>query len=89
MELQAFGKNILLEVEEAEHKTASGIVLTDDAKVNRPNRGTVVSVGDDVTDKIEAGLHVVYRKYAGGTGFKSGDKTYLVVHEDDILLYGN
>lgn len=82
---------LLLEPEEAETKTASGIVLPDTAG-EKPQSGRVLAVGEDeVTDSgakrsapAKVGDRVVYKKW-GGNEIKIDGKEYLFVKFDDIL----
>lgn len=87
MELQAYGKNILIECEAVENTTKSGLILSTKDEATQ-NKGTIVSKGDEVGEKLQIGARVVFRKYAR-SDFKAGEKTYAIVHEDDILLHGN
>lgn len=82
---------VLLEPEEAETKTVSGIVLPDTAS-EKPQSGKVLAVGDDeVTDSgskrpapARVGDRVIYKKW-GGNEIKLDGKEYLFVKFDDIL----
>lgn len=87
---------VLLEPQEAETKTASGIVLPDSATGEKPQMGTVVAVGgDEVTDSgatrkspVKVGDKVVYKKW-GGNEIKFEGREYLFVKFDDILATQN
>lgn len=82
---------ILLEPEEAETKTASGIVLPDSAE-EKPQVGKVLAAGGaEVTDNgttktspAKVGDRVVYKKW-GGNEIKLEGKEYLFVKFEDIL----
>ena len=77
---------IVVKANEAEQKTASGLVIPDTAK-EKPQRGTVVAVGNgkkDHTMTVKVGDTVLYGKYAG-TELKYDGKDYLIMREDDIL----
>lgn|SRR3990167_2197905 len=82
---------ILLEPQEAETTTASGIVLPD-ASGEKPQIGTVLAVGnDEITDSgakkpapAKVGDKVVYKKW-GGNEIKVDGKEYIFVKFDDIL----
>ena len=82
---------LLLEPEEAESTTASGIVLPDTVG-EKPQSGKVLAVGDDeVTDQggkksapVKTGDRVIYKKW-GGNEIKVNSKEYLFVKFDDIL----
>ena len=70
----------------AETKTASGIIIPDNAK-EKPQKGTVVAVGNGKKDEpltVKVGDTVLYGKY-GGTELKLEGKDYLMMRESDIL----
>ena len=70
----------------AETTTASGIIIPDTAK-EKPQKGTVVAVGNgtkDHTMTVKIGDTVLYGKYAG-TELKLEGTDYLIMREDDIL----
>ncbi len=82
---------ILLEPEEAETKTASGILLPDSVE-EKPQIGKVLAVGNsEVTEKgttktspTKVGDKVVYKKW-GGNEIKIEGKEHLFVKFEDIL----
>ena len=82
---------VVLEVLEAEEKTAGGIVLPDTAK-EKPQKGKVLAVGegkllDDGTrakPSVKKGDIVLYAKY-GGTEIKVDGKELLILRESDVL----
>ncbi|MFM7031424.1 MAG: co-chaperone GroES, partial [Bacteroidota bacterium] len=58
---------VLVEPTPAEEKTAGGIIIPDTAK-EKPQRGTVVAVGQGKKDEpmtVKAGQTVLYGKYSG------------------------
>ncbi len=70
----------------ADEKTTGGIIIPDTAK-EKPQKGTVVAVGNgtkDHTMTVKIGDTVLYGKYAG-TELKLDGKDYLMMREDDIL----
>ncbi|MBI2007274.1 MAG: co-chaperone GroES, partial [Candidatus Blackburnbacteria bacterium] len=81
---------LLLKPEEAETKTASGIVLPDSAG-EKPQVGKVLAVGDpEVTESgvkkdapVKKGDRVVYKKW-GGNEIKIEGEEYLFVKFEDI-----
>lgn len=89
--LQPLGDRVVVEREEAEERTAGGIVLPDSAK-NKPARGKIISVGDGrLLDngernkiQVKVGDRVLFSSYAGEQ-FKIGDQELLLMREDDIL----
>ena len=82
---------ILVQANEAETTTASGIVIPDTAK-EKPQEGTVLAVGpgrfDDKGTRIpvdvKVGDTVLYSKY-GGTEVKYAGGEYLVLSARDVL----
>jgi chaperonin GroES len=82
---------ILVQANEAETTTASGLVIPDTAK-EKPQEGTVIAVGpgriDDKGNRVpidvKAGDTVLYSKY-GGTEVKYGGDEYLVLSARDVL----
>ena len=69
----------------AETTTASGIIIPDTAK-EKPQKGTVVAVGNgkkDYTMTVKVGDTVLYGKYSG-TEFIYEGKDYLIMREDEI-----
>jgi chaperonin GroES len=91
IKLQPLGERVVVEREEAETKTAGGIVLPDSAK-DKPTRGVIVSVGDGrlLEDgsraplQVKVGDRVLFSSYSGQE-FKLGDEQYILMSEDEIL----
>ena len=84
--IKPLGDRVVVEPNEAEEKTASGIIIPDTAK-EKPSQGTVVAVpdaNDDITITVKVGDKVLYGKYAG-TEITLKDKNYLIMSESDIL----
>ncbi len=85
------GDRVVLQRDEAETTTSGGIVLPDSAK-NKPQRGTVVSVGEGYVKRdgskvaltVKAGDSVLFTSYAGEE-IKFGEDEYLLLRESDIL----
>lgn len=82
---------VLLEPEEAETTTASGIVLPDSAG-EKPQSGKIIAVGSDEilgsgrkrTAPANVGDRVIYKKW-GGNEIKIDSKEYIFVKFEDIL----
>jgi chaperonin GroES len=91
LKLQPLGDRVVVEREASEERTAGGILLPDAAK-EKPQRGTVVSVGngkllDDGTRgklQVKAGDRVIFTTWAG-ENFKIDSDELLLMKEDDIL----
>jgi chaperonin GroES len=82
---------IVVQANEAETTTASGIVIPDTAK-EKPQEGTVIAVGPGRVDDngnrvpidVSVGDVVLYSKY-GGTEVKYAGEEYLVLSARDVL----
>ncbi len=83
---------VVVEVLEAEERTAGGILLPDTAK-EKPQRGRVTAVGegkrnDDgkrVAPVLKTGDVVIFGKYAGSDVELDG-KEFKIMRESEILL---
>jgi chaperonin GroES len=76
---------VLVEPAAAEEKTSGGIIITDTAK-EKPQKGTIIAVGDGKKDEpmtVKAGDSVLYGKYSG-TEIQIDGKDYLIMRESDI-----
>ena len=89
--IQPLEDKILVQANEAETTTASGLVIPDTAK-EKPQEGTVLAVGpgrvDDNGNRIPLdvveGDVVIYSKY-GGTEVKYSGQEYLILSARDVL----
>ncbi|MDR1016753.1 MAG: co-chaperone GroES [Coriobacteriales bacterium] len=90
MNLKPLGDRVIVSQDDAETKTASGILLAANAQ-EKPQRGTVLAVGEGKLDHdgklikpgVKEGDHVLYSKY-GGTEIKNGEEEYVILKADDI-----
>lgn len=77
---------ILVQPQEAETKTSSGIIIPDSAK-EKPQVGKVVLVGSAKKDEpmeLKAGDVVFYGKYSG-TELNIDGTDYLLMSQSDVL----
>jgi chaperonin GroES len=83
---------IVVQANEAETTTASGLVIPDTAK-EKPQEGTVIAVGPGRWDEdgekripldVAVGDVVLYSKY-GGTEVKYSGEDYLILSARDVL----
>ena len=89
--IRPLGEKVLIERMEAEETTRGGIVLPDTAK-EKPQRGTVLAVGDGkmlddgtrAASQVRKGDKVLFASY-GGTEIKVEGDEYLLMDESDIL----
>lgn len=88
MSLKPLYERVIVKADEAEEKTASGLILADSAK-EKPTRGTVIAVGEGkFNDKgeripldVKVGDTVIYSKY-GATEVKNGTEELLILRGD-------
>jgi chaperonin GroES len=91
MKIKPLQDRILVKRNEVEQKTASGIIIPDNAK-EKPMEGTVIAVGsgrklnDGTLCKPEVGEGdtVLFGKYAGSE-VKLDGVEHLLLREDDLL----
>jgi len=77
---------VLVRPNEAEEKTASGIIIPDSAK-EKPQQGTIVLVGaakQDEKMEVKVGDIVLYGKY-GGQEIDIDGIDYLLMAQTDVL----
>ena len=91
MKIKPLADRIVVAPEEAEEKTASGIILPDTAK-EKPQIGKVVAVGsgrvtdsgDTVKMSLKVGDRVLYGKYSGSE-IAIDDQDVMIMKESDVL----
>ena len=91
MNLRPLNDRVIVKRLENETKTASGIVIPDNA-AEKPDQGEVLAVGpgklDDngsrVAMSVKVGDRVLFGKYSGQTVKLNGDEL-LVMKEDDLF----
>ncbi|KGE70647.1 co-chaperone GroES [Spirochaeta lutea] len=84
MNIKPLGDRVLLQAEQAEEKTASGLYIPQTAQ-EKTQIAIVRAVGDD-TDaiKVKVGDRVMYDKYAG-TQVKIDGEDHLIVTMGDVI----
>ena len=90
MKLQPLNDRVIVKADEAEEKTAGGLILTSDSK-EKPVTGKVVAVGDGTLDAnsnkvpvpVKAGDKVLYGKF-GGTEVTVDGEELLILRAEDI-----
>jgi chaperonin GroES len=91
LKLKPLADRVIVEPDEQEEVTASGIYVPETAK-EKPQEARVVAVGpgrlldngDRAPMEVKAGDQVFFAKYAG-TEIKMDDTKYLILGEKDIL----
>lgn len=85
MNIKPLADRVLVLPAQAEEKVG-GIIIPDTAK-EKPQRGTVVAVGNGTKDEemvLKEGDTVLYGKYAG-TELESDGEKYLIMRQSDVL----
>ena len=91
MKVKPLGDRVVVRRAASEEKTAGGILLPDSAK-NKPQRGTVMAVGNGKLLKdgsrrglqVKEGDKVLFTSWAGDE-FKEKEGAILLMREEDIL----
>lgn len=91
MNLKPLGDRIIVKQQEADEKTAGGLIIAPKAQ-EKPQRGIIIAVGEGKLDNngnlvkpgVKEGDSVIYSKY-GGTDIKIGEEDYIILRADDIL----
>jgi chaperonin GroES len=92
MKLRPLGDRIVVRRQQAEEKTAGGILLPDTAK-NKPQRGKVEAVGPgkmlkDGTRRplqVKVGDSILFTTWAGDEFKERGGNEILMMREEDVL----
>jgi len=95
--IQPVGDRVLVKPMQAtDERSPSGIIIPDTAQKEKPERGTVVAVGegkrnekgDVIPVRIKKGDVVIFSKY-GYDEVKIGEEEYYIVSENNILAVIN
>ena len=84
MNFQPLGDRVLVKAQEVETKTASGIIIPDNASKEKPTQAAVVAVGPDV-EHVAVGDNVIYSKFARTAAVTLDATDYLVMEVSEIL----
>lgn len=87
LNVKPLADRVMIEPEEAETKTASGIYIPDSAQ-EKPQQGKVVAVGSgtkDIEMELKVGDTVLYGKYSGSEITVDGND-YVIMHQSDVFL---
>ena len=90
---ELFDDRVLVKPNQAEEKTAGGIIIPDTAK-EKPQKGTVIAAGKGkyaeqtgnlIPLQVKEGDVIMYGKY-GGTEINIDGEDYLIMRASDILI---
>ena len=88
LNVKPLADRVLIESEEAETKTASGIYIPDSAQ-EKPQQGKVVAIGSgtkDIEMELKVGDTVLYGKYSGSEITVDGNDYVNVPYDSAIAL---
>ncbi len=91
MKIKPLHDRVIVKRNDAETKTASGIIIPDSAK-EKPQEGIVIAAGSGIRKEdgtvlpldVKEGDKVLFGKY-GGTEIKIEGEELIMMKEDDIL----
>lgn len=81
VQIEPLADYVVVQAEEAEKKTASGILLAD-GTAEKPTTAVVLAVGKDVKN-VKVNDRIIYGGYSN-TEVKLNGKDYLLVKEENI-----
>jgi chaperonin GroES len=92
MQIKPLGDRIVIRRQEAQEKTAGGILLPDTAK-NKPQKGKILAVGPGKLNKegkrtpltVKEGDVVLFTNWAGDEFKKGQGEDVLLMREEDVL----
>lgn len=82
-ELQPINQHVLLEMDEKEEKTASGIIIPESAN-EKPQFAKVVAISGIENPEVSVGDQVFFKNFTG-TELEFNGKNYLMMPYADIL----
>jgi len=81
------GKRLIVSRKQQKLKTKSGIVLPDAVTEKKLSEGYVERIGTECAEHWDEGMYVIFTQFAGQE-IKVDDEVYLVMPEEDVLVYG-
>lgn len=85
MTIEPIGTKIVVQVEEAASKTASGIIIPDAAK-EKPSIGEIKFLNNETKEdfNVDVGTRVLFGKFSG-TELELDGQKYLIVEMDELF----
>lgn len=85
MEIRPLKDRVLVIRDVPEKVTASGIVIPETG-IDRPDNGTVISIGNAVSD-VSVGDRIVFSKYAGQVVTVDGVESIIMRTEEILAVF--
>lgn len=83
MNIQPMAEYIVVQAEEAQNKTASGLYLPGNAQ-EKPKSAKVIAVGSEA-QQIKVGDRIIYKNEYEATNVKSGKDEYTLVFYKNVI----
>lgn len=83
LNIQPMAEYVVVQAEEAQTKTASGLYLPGNAQ-EKPKTAKVVAVGKEVSE-VKVGDRVIYKNEYEATNVKVGKDEYILVFKKNII----
>ncbi|HMS50530.1 MAG TPA: co-chaperone GroES [Candidatus Saccharibacteria bacterium] len=83
LNIQPMAEYVVVQAEEAQTKTASGLYLPGNAQ-EKPKTAKVVAVGKEVNE-VKVGDRVIYKNEYEATNVKVGKDEYILVFKKNII----
>jgi chaperonin GroES len=83
LNIQPMAEYVVVQAEEAQTKTASGLYLPGNAQ-EKPKTAKVVAVGKEVNE-VKVGDRVIYKNEYEATNVKVGKDEYILVFKNNII----
>lgn len=83
MNVRPLGSRVLIKLETAEKKTASGLYIPDSAS-EKATVASVVAIGESSDIKVKVGDKVMFDKYATAA-LKIDGEEYLIIKAEDLM----
>jgi len=89
--IRPLADRIVVLAQEAETKSAGGILFPENIDKDKPMQGTILAIGTGkyidgklTPLQVKVGDKILFGKYSG-TNVKFGDKEFLVMREEDVM----
>jgi len=90
MNLEPLGSRVIVKVQEAQAKTASGIIIPS-AGQEKPTIGVIVSINETTKDdfNVDVGTSLLFGKYSGTEVEVDGEKLLIIEMDEAFAIIRN
>lgn len=86
MKIKPLSGYVLIKQLDEETRSESGIIIPEIAK-EKPQKGLVVEVGDEIAEQIKIGCKVIFKKWGGHELRHEGEDVILIEEEEILATY--